>query len=280
MEERVGTSNQQSSVSSSKNPEKLQDGRIWPSKLHISEEVMNNICTKRQRANEMMIQSMDLKTRFEALLDECNIEFVNAKYLQEEYEQRLNAKIKETSALKSQLAEYRAELAMMSNSLALQHQEVDLSNKELIKERAKICQRDKALSILQAEKGLLEAENKRLQDRLSEREAREEVISLKAIEDFKKSSAYQREIHNRIQEAHDKIFATEMRELERQSLEEGFVRGFLKGVRLVRRKINDVVEGLSPSQASEDSPPDLDDDGIKSELRTFSGDDEEDDEII
>ncbi|KAL0928905.1 hypothetical protein M5K25_000836 [Dendrobium thyrsiflorum] len=41
-----------------------------------------------------------------------------------------------------------------------------------------------------------------------------------------------------------------------------------------------VVEGLSLSHAYEDSTPNLDDDGIESELRTLSSDDEEDAMII
>ncbi|KAH0464378.1 hypothetical protein IEQ34_007164 [Dendrobium chrysotoxum] len=68
---------------------------------------------------------------------------------------------------------------------------------------------------------------------------------------------------NRVQETYNKLFDAEARNLERQCLEEGFVRGFLKGARLVQRKAGVTIEGLSPSQASEDPSPDLDDDDVE-----------------
>ncbi|KAH0458548.1 hypothetical protein IEQ34_013863 [Dendrobium chrysotoxum] len=95
-----------------------------------------------------------------------------------------------------------------------------------------------------------------------------EAISLKAIKEFKKSAAYHREIQNRVQEAYEIFFDVE-------SLEEGFTRGFLKGVWLVHRKTGVEIEGLTPSQASEDSSPDSGDKDIESELKKvlFSDDD-------
>ncbi|KAH0458736.1 hypothetical protein IEQ34_011550 [Dendrobium chrysotoxum] len=94
-----------------------------------------------------------------------------------------------------------------------------------------------------------------------------EAISLKAVEEFKKYVTYRREIQHLIQEAYEKLFDVEVKDLERQSLEEGFTRGFLKGVRLVHRKTGVDIEGLTPSQASEDSSPDSGDEYIESEFK-------------
>ncbi|KAH0465131.1 hypothetical protein IEQ34_005445 [Dendrobium chrysotoxum] len=58
-------------------------------------------------------------------------------------------------------------------------------------------------------------------------------------------------------------------------MDEGFTRGFLKGVRLVQRKAGVKIDGLTTSQASEDPSLDLDGAEIESELRhAFSSDDE------
>ncbi|KAH0466592.1 hypothetical protein IEQ34_003830 [Dendrobium chrysotoxum] len=50
-------------------------------------------------------------------------------------------------------------------------------------------------------------------------------------------------------------------------LDEGFIRGFLKVVHLVQRKAGVEVEGLTPSQASDDFPPYSDGDEIERELQ-------------
>ncbi|KAH0449729.1 hypothetical protein IEQ34_020421 [Dendrobium chrysotoxum] len=169
-------------------------------------------------------------------------------FLQGEYKRRLEAKTKETSILEGQLTECRAELATISTSLSFQNREADLSRHELIEAHAEINQHKKTLKKLALEKNALEKENKKLQDHLQEREITNldiEAISLKA-------------------------------DLERQSLEEGFTRGFLKGVRLVHGKTGVDIEGLTPSQASEDSSLDSDDEDIESELKKalFSDDDD------
>ncbi|KAH0453054.1 hypothetical protein IEQ34_017378 [Dendrobium chrysotoxum] len=72
----------------------------------------------------------------------------------------------------------------------------------------------------------------------------ERAQSLRVIEDFKKSIAFKIIIQDHVQEAHDHIY-------------EGFIRGFLKGVRLVQQKTGVEVEGLIPNQASDDFPPNL-----------------------
>ncbi|KAH0458852.1 hypothetical protein IEQ34_011666 [Dendrobium chrysotoxum] len=73
-------------------------------------------------------------------------------------------------------------------------------------------------------------------------------------------------IQSHIQEAYEKLFDVEVKDLECQSLKEGFTRGFLKDVWLVHRKTNVEIEGLTLNQASDDSSPDSGDEDIKSEL--------------
>ncbi|KAH0436094.1 hypothetical protein IEQ34_026475 [Dendrobium chrysotoxum] len=89
------------------------------------------------------------------------------------------------------------------------------------------------------------------------------AISLRAVKKFKKSTTYHREIQCFTQEAYEKLFDVEVKDLERQSLEE------------VHRKTRVDIEGLTLSQASEVSPADSGDDGIESELKkVFSSDDD------
>ncbi|KAH0462995.1 hypothetical protein IEQ34_007577 [Dendrobium chrysotoxum] len=58
-------------------------------------------------------------------------------------------------------------------------------------------------------------------------------------------------------------------------MDEGFTRGFVKGVRLVQHKAGVNIDGLTTSQASEDPSSDLDGVDIKSKMRqAFSSDDE------
>ncbi|KAH0469626.1 hypothetical protein IEQ34_001184 [Dendrobium chrysotoxum] len=90
--------------------------------------------------------------------------------------------------------------------------------------------------------------------------------SSRVIEDFKKSIAFKIIIQDHIQEARDHIYEVEVKALEQQCIDEGFIQGFLKGVRLVQRKTGVEVEGLTPSQASDDFPPDSDGDEIETEL--------------
>ncbi|KAH0467262.1 hypothetical protein IEQ34_004500 [Dendrobium chrysotoxum] len=103
--------------------------------------------------------------------------------------------------------------------------------------------------------------------------------SSRIIEDFKKSIAFKIIIQDHVQEARDHIYEVEMKALEQQCLDDGFIRGFLKGVRLMQRKTRVEVEGLTPSQASDDFPPGSDGDEIKSELqKAFAL--EADDEVV
>ncbi|KAL0909376.1 hypothetical protein M5K25_020238 [Dendrobium thyrsiflorum] len=126
-------------------------------------------------------------------------------------------------------------------------------------------------------------ENKRLQSLLSEKETRSQSQQSpsRVIEEFKKSIAFKMIVQDQIQEARDHIYDIEVKALEQECMEEGFVRGFLKGVRLVHRKTGAAVEGLTPSQASGDSPSDSDGDEIESELqKAFDLEDDTDIEIL
>ncbi|KAH0452621.1 hypothetical protein IEQ34_019920 [Dendrobium chrysotoxum] len=95
---------------------------------------------------------------------------------------------------------------------------------------------------------VLEAENNRSQTLITEKEATlSSLESLRVIKDFKKSIAFKTIIQD-------------------HCIDEEFILGFLKGVRLVQRKIGVKIEGLTPSHASDDSLTDSDGDGIESEL--------------
>ncbi|KAH0470555.1 hypothetical protein IEQ34_000278 [Dendrobium chrysotoxum] len=98
---------------------------------------------------------------------------------------------------------------------------------------------------------VLEAENKRSHTLITEKEA--------ALTSFESS-------RDRIQEARDHIYEIEVKALEQQYIDEGFTQSFLKGVHLVRQKTAVEVKGLTPSQASNDSPLNSDGDEIESEL--------------
>ncbi|KAH0453065.1 hypothetical protein IEQ34_017389 [Dendrobium chrysotoxum] len=91
--------------------------------------------------------------------------------------------------------------------------------------------------------------------------------SSRVIEDFKKSITFKIIIQDHVQEARDHIYEVEVKALEQQCLDEGFIRGFLKGVHLVQRKAGVEVEGLTPSHASDDFPLDSDGYEVESELQ-------------
>ncbi|KAH0454758.1 hypothetical protein IEQ34_016682 [Dendrobium chrysotoxum] len=84
----------------------------------------------------------------------------------------------------------------------------------------------------------------------------------KVIEDFKKSIAFKTIIQDHVQEARDHIYDIEVKALEQQCIDDGFIRGFLKG-----RKTGVQVEGVTPGQASDDFPSGFDGDEIESELQ-------------
>ncbi|KAH0465910.1 hypothetical protein IEQ34_006013 [Dendrobium chrysotoxum] len=78
---------------------------------------------------------------------------------------------------------------------------------------------------------------------LPEKEAKSksEQSPSRVIEEFKKSVAF------RMLEVRDHIYDVEVKALELECMEEGFIRGFLKGIRLVHHKTGAKIKGLTPS---------------------------------
>ncbi|KAH0469201.1 hypothetical protein IEQ34_002433 [Dendrobium chrysotoxum] len=95
---------------------------------------------------------------------------------------------------------------------------------------------------------------------------------------FKKSAAFKIIVEDHIQEARNHIYDVEVKALEADCMEEGFIRGFMKGVRAVQRKTGAEIDGLTPSQASGDPSSDSGGEEIESELqKAFSLEEDEDD---
>ncbi|KAH0458180.1 hypothetical protein IEQ34_013495 [Dendrobium chrysotoxum] len=143
------------------------------------------------------------------------------------------------------------------------------SEEELVEAQATIKQQEKAQQVL-------EADNERLQSVLSEKEAQQ--LPSAVIEEFKKSYAFKIIIEDHIQEARSHIYDVEVKALEAECVEDGFIRGFMKGVRTVHRKTGAEIEGLTPSQASSDASSDSGGEELESELqRAFALEEDEDD---
>ncbi|KAH0455431.1 hypothetical protein IEQ34_015463 [Dendrobium chrysotoxum] len=140
---------------------------------------------------------------------------------------------------------------------------------ELVEAQATIKHQEKAQQVL-------EAENERLRSVLSEKEAQQ--LPSAVIEEFKKSYAFKIIIEDHIQEARSHIYDVEVKALEAECAEDGFIRGFMKGVRTVHRKTGAEIEGLTPSQASSDASSDSGGEELESELqRAFALEEDEDD---
>ncbi|KAH0454052.1 hypothetical protein IEQ34_018376 [Dendrobium chrysotoxum] len=140
---------------------------------------------------------------------------------------------------------------------------------ELVEAQATIKQQEKAQQVL-------EAENERLRSVLSEKEAQQ--LPSAVIEEFKKSYAFKIIIEDHIQEARSHIYDVEVKALEAECAEDGFIWGFMKGVRTVHRKTGAEIEGLTPSQASSDASSDSGGEELESELqRAFALEEDEDD---
>ncbi|KAH0457331.1 hypothetical protein IEQ34_012646 [Dendrobium chrysotoxum] len=149
------------------------------------------------------------------------------------------------------------------------HSKRPWSEEELVEAQATIKQQEKAQQVL-------EAENERLQSVLSEKEAQQ--LPLAVIEEFKKSYAFKIIIEDHIQEARSHIYDVEVKALEAECAEAGFIRGFMKGVRTVHRKTGAEIEGLTPSHASGDASSDSGGEELESELqRAFALEEDEDD---
>ncbi|KAH0462187.1 hypothetical protein IEQ34_009762 [Dendrobium chrysotoxum] len=98
------------------------------------------------------------------------------------------------------------------------------------------------------------------------------------VQTVKKKRVEEIIIEDHIQEARNHIYDVEVKALEADCMEEGFIRGFMKGVRAVQRKTGTEIDGLTPSQASGDPSSDSGGEEIESELqKAFSLEEDEDD---
>ncbi|KAL0914182.1 hypothetical protein M5K25_017692 [Dendrobium thyrsiflorum] len=242
---------------------------ISPSKSHIPEDVLKHQCIGRRRAEELLDQHIDFRLEMTKTLNDWNTEFVKVKYLQGEYKKKYDVKVKEMKAMEEQLAGCRIELANMITSVSLHNQQMDRLHIDLVDAQTTINQQMK-------DQHVLEDENKRLQSMLSEKEAQH--LPSTVIEDFKKSFAFKIIIEDHVQEARNHIYDVEMKTLEAEFMEEGFIKGFMKGVRAVHRKTGADIQGLSPSQASGGHPSDSGGEEVESELqKIFALEEDEDD---
>ncbi|KAH0465518.1 hypothetical protein IEQ34_005621 [Dendrobium chrysotoxum] len=265
--------------------------RASPSKSYIPEDVLNHQCIGRRRAEELVSspslfllflhflrniflifflpQYSDFKLEMTKTLNDWNKEFVKVKYLQGEYKKKYDSKVKEMKVVEDQLEGCRTELANKITSVSSQNERMDRLHIELVEAQATIKQQEKAQQVL-------EAENERLQSVLSEKEAQQ--LPSAVIEEFKKSYAFKIIIEDHIQEARSHIYDVEVKALEAECAEDGFIRGFMKGVRTVHRKTGAEIEGLTPSQASSDASSDSGGEELESELqRAFALEEDEDD---
>ncbi|KAH0450867.1 hypothetical protein IEQ34_021559 [Dendrobium chrysotoxum] len=95
------------------------------------------------------------------------------------------------------------------------------------------------------------------------------------MEEFKKSVALKIIIKDHIQEDRNHIYDMEVKALEADCMDKGFIRGFIKGC-----KTGAEIERLTPSKASGDPSSDSSGEEIQSELqKAFSLEEEEDDDI-
>ncbi|KAL0929192.1 hypothetical protein M5K25_001136 [Dendrobium thyrsiflorum] len=178
--------------------------------------------------------------------------------------------------LEAELTDCRTELANIMTATSLKNQQVDRLQIELVEAQEMIEKLLKDQNVSGEKVAVLEAENKKSRTLIAEKEAALFGLeSSKVIEDFKKSISFKTIIQDHVQEAREHIYDVEVKALEQQCMNEGFTRGFLKGVRLVQCKAGVKIDGLTTSQASEDPSSDLDGAEIESELRkAFSSDDE------
>ncbi|KAH0461020.1 hypothetical protein IEQ34_008595 [Dendrobium chrysotoxum] len=217
--------------------------RVSPSKSYISEDVLNHQSIGRRRAEELY---SDFKLEMTKNLNDWNKEFVKVKYLQGEYKKKYDSKVKE-----------------------MKNEWMDHLHIELVEAQATIKQQEKTQQVL-------EAENERLQSVLSEKEVQQ--LPSAVIEEFKKSYAFKIIIEDHIQVARSHIYDVEVKALEAECVEDGFIRGFMKGVRIIHHKTGAEIEGLTPSQASGDASSDSGGEELESELqRAFALEEDEND---
>ncbi|KAI0494884.1 hypothetical protein KFK09_025030 [Dendrobium nobile] len=166
------------------------------------------------------------------------------------------------------------------HSISLQNWQADRHQIDLEEAQATITRLLKEQKVSEEKIVSLEAKDKKSQAIIAEKEAALTGSEpSRVIEDFKKSIAFKTIVHDHVEEARDHIYEIEVKELEQQCTEDVFIRGFLKGVRLMQRKTGVQVEGVTPSQASDDFPPNSDGDEVDSDLRKVL-DLDADDEIV
>ncbi|KAH0470294.1 hypothetical protein IEQ34_000017 [Dendrobium chrysotoxum] len=192
----------------------------------------------------------------EDLLKILKLPNIDALHYEGECKKKYDGKVKEKKTMEEQLAECRTEITNMMTSASLQNQQMDRLHIELVDAQVMIHQQMK-------DQQILKAENKSLQSMLSE----------------KKSFAFKILIEDQIQEARNHIYDMEVKALEADCMEEGFIRGFMKGICTVQRKTGAEIEELTPNQASSDPSSDSGSDEIESELQKIFAMEEEEEDI-
>ncbi|KAL0903773.1 hypothetical protein M5K25_028176 [Dendrobium thyrsiflorum] len=253
-----------------------------PAPLHVKEEDIMRILKVPDIEHLLyeLLRRKDLMVELIHSLNEWNNKFVKIKYLQREYKWKYDLRTKEVKVLEEELTECRTELANIVHFISLQNQQIDRLQIDFEEAQAIITQLRKDQKASVEKVVMLESENKRSQTLIVEKEAAlSDLESSKIIKDFKKSIAFKTIIQDHVKEAQDHIYDVEVKALEQHCCDEGFIIGFLKGVRLVKRKTGVTVEGLTTSLTSGDPPSDFDGYEMESELhKAFSL--EVDNEII
>ncbi|KAH0455205.1 hypothetical protein IEQ34_015237 [Dendrobium chrysotoxum] len=227
-----------------------------PAPLHVGEEDIMRIL-KVSDIEHLLFEWLRLGIELTDALNEWNSEFVKIKYLQGEFKWKYDHKTREANILEEELSECRTELANTMQSISLQNRQADQHQIDLAEARTIITQLLKYQKASKEKIVSLEAKNKRSQTLIAEKEAAfSGSESSKIIEDFKKSIAFKTIIQDHVQEARDHIYDIKVKALEQQCIEDGFIRGFLKGVRLMQRKTG----------ALDDFPSGSDGDEIESEF--------------
>ncbi|PKU81275.1 hypothetical protein MA16_Dca015304 [Dendrobium catenatum] len=232
------------------NTDKILPGSS-PAKLHISEDVLSHNCIGHNKTSNLG-----------------------------EFKRKYDQKVKEIKLLEEELSEYRTELANTMHSISLQNRQVDRHQIDLEEAQATITRLLEDQKASEEKIASLEAKDKKSQVLIAEKEAA--LFSLepsRVIEDFKKSIAFKTIIQDHVEKTRDHIYDIEVKGLEQQCTEDGFIRGFFKGVCLMQRKTGVSVDGVTPSQASNDFPLGFDGDEIESDLQKVM-DLDVDDEIV
>ncbi|KAH0455952.1 hypothetical protein IEQ34_015984 [Dendrobium chrysotoxum] len=200
-----------------------------PVKIRVPRDVLSHQCVGHRKADDL------LEAELTGALNEWNAEFMKIKYLQGEFKRKYDQKIREAKVLEEELCGCRTELANMAQFVSLQNQQIDRLQVDLERAQATITQLREDQRASGEKVAMLEAENKRSQTLIAEKEAAlTSFESSRVIDDFKKSIAFKIIIQDHIQEARDHIYEVEVKAFEQQCLDDGFIRGFLKGVRLMQ----------------------------------------------